>query len=131
YIFLGIVKGEPICLCFSFHYFTCIETRYILMKALITTSTLFIALLLTHAGRAQVIERYAFKEATTIRLYVSDSTESAAIARFTDFINKTSWTVQTVAKRDEREQAGRSPALAQPTPQKTMQTDLGSLFDVM
>ena len=91
------------------------------MKRFISTLILFISLFWVNNLDAQVIEKKPFKEASTIRLYVNDATESEAIDRFTAFINKTSWTVQptlnTAADADRRVD--------------TLQTDVGSLFDFM
>ncbi|NEN25829.1 hypothetical protein G3O08_20270 [Cryomorpha ignava] len=93
------------------------------MKQLITTLAILLTLSLSNALQAQMLEKKAFKEASTIRLYVTDATESAAVSRFTEFINKTSWTVQPSSKPIEEAKAGQSV--------NTMLTDTGSLFDFM
>lgn len=93
------------------------------MKPSITILTLVISLFLADALHAQVLEKKAFKDATTIRFYVNDPTESAAISRFTEFINKTSWTVQSPPQMTEEMSAGHGV--------DTLRTDVGSLFDVM
>lgn len=93
------------------------------MYQLITTLTILLTLFLSNAVKAQVLEKKPFKDATTIRLYVTDATESAAIARFTAFINKTSWTVQSPTKVTKDPNAGLGV--------DTLRTDVGSLFDFM
>ncbi|MGB6035903.1 MAG: hypothetical protein WBG42_06515 [Cryomorphaceae bacterium] len=92
------------------------------MKQLPTTLTFLILIFLIAGVNAQVLERKAFKEATTIRLYVNDATESAALERFTEFINKTSWTVQSSSIPTEVNKGQRV---------DTLMTDTGSLFDFM
>ncbi|MCA1761758.1 MAG: hypothetical protein ABR574_07775 [Cryomorphaceae bacterium] len=92
------------------------------MKRLITTLPLLITIFLTNDLHAQVLKKKAFKDASTIRLYVTDLNEDAAIERFTEFINKTKWTVQPSLKLDDVNSAQRD---------DTMFTDVGSLFDFM
>ena len=92
------------------------------MKRFITLLPLLITMLLTTDVNAQVLKKKAFKEAVTIRLYVNDATESAAIEGFTEFINKTSWTVQPSSTPTEVNVGQRV---------DTMLTDTGSLFDFM
>lgn len=99
------------------------QTENLFMKRLITTLTLFLTLFLSNALQAQTLEKKPFKEATTIRLYVTDATESAAVARFTAFINKTSWTVQPASNPIEEVNDSQSA--------DTIFTDTGALFDVM
>lgn len=100
-----------------------IQTWNIHMKTLKHTLTILFLLVLVNVVKAQVLEKKAFKEATTIRLYVSDATKNAAIARFTDFINKTSWTVQPTENGTAVGDTSQSV--------DTIRTDTGSLFDVM
>lgn len=78
---------------------------------------------MVHSLHAQTLEKKAFKEASTIRLYVNDTTESAAIDRFTAFVNQTSWTVQPSSTPTEEVNSGQMI--------DTLQTDVGSLFDFM
>lgn len=93
------------------------------MKIVLTTLTLIIPLFWANAVNAQVLEKKAFNDARTIRLYVNDATESEAIVRFTEFINKTSWTVQPSSNQAEEVNAGHRV--------DTIRTNAGSLFDFM
>lgn len=96
-----------------------------------------------NTAHSQHLAKKVFKDAKTIRLYVNDATPTAAVERFTRFINKTAWTVETpTTKRTEintnqNDNTGVQD-LAQPissleTSQSvdTIMTDTGTLHDFM
>ncbi|NCA86870.1 MAG: hypothetical protein EOM83_15100 [Clostridia bacterium] len=63
------------------------------MRIHIYILSVLITIFFVESASAQVLSRSEFKNASTIRLYVNDSTKNVAIARFAGFINKTGFTV--------------------------------------